>query len=84
MCRNQLGEDLQILKFIHRKIRRRDGVESLTTLEEGESSSVVRYGLFDLLFSGGRHFSTTFFLWSPPLFLCFAHACDVMNHVCEI
>ena len=39
MFKNKLGEgeDSQIPKFIHLKIRRRDGVESLTTLEEGES-----------------------------------------------
>ena len=32
----KLGEDSPIPKFIQLKIRRRDGVESLTTLEEGE------------------------------------------------
>ena len=32
----KLGEDSPIPKFICLKIRRRDGVESLTTLEEGE------------------------------------------------
>ena len=31
-----LGEDSPIPKFIHLKIRRQYGVESLTTLEEGE------------------------------------------------
>ena len=36
MFKNKLGEDSPILKFIHLKIRRRDGVESLMTLEEGE------------------------------------------------
>ena len=36
MSKNKIGEDLQILKFIYLKIRRRDGVETLTTLEEGE------------------------------------------------
>ena len=36
MFKNRLGEDWPILKFIHVKIRRRGGVESLTTLEEGE------------------------------------------------
>ena len=36
MFKNKLGEDSPIQKFIHLKIRRRDGVESLTTLEEGE------------------------------------------------
>ena len=36
MFKNKLGEDSPIPKFIHLKIRRRDGVESLTTLEEGE------------------------------------------------
>ena len=34
--KNKLGEDLPIPKFIHLKIWRQDGVESLTTLEEGE------------------------------------------------
>ena len=36
MFKNELGEDSLIPKFIHLKIRRRDGVESLTNLEEGE------------------------------------------------
>ena len=36
MSKNKLGEDSPFLKFIHLKIRRRNGVESLTTLEEGE------------------------------------------------
>ena len=36
MAKNKLGEDSPIPKFIHLKIRSRDGVESLTTLEEGE------------------------------------------------
>ena len=36
MFKNKLGEDSPILKFEHLKIRRRDGVKSLTTFEEGE------------------------------------------------
>ena len=36
MSKNKIGEDLPIPKFIYLKIRRRDGVESSTTLEEGE------------------------------------------------
>ena len=36
MSKNKIGEDSPIPKFIYLKIRRRDGVESLTTLEEGE------------------------------------------------
>ena len=36
MFKNKLGKDSPIPKFIHLKIRRRDGAESLTTLEEGE------------------------------------------------
>ena len=36
MFKNKLGEDSPIPKSIHLKIRRRDGVESLTTLKEGE------------------------------------------------
>ena len=36
MFKNKLGEDSPIPKYIHLKIRHRDGVESLTTLEEGE------------------------------------------------
>ena len=36
MSKNKTGEDSPILKFIYLKIRRRDDVESLTTLEEGE------------------------------------------------
>ena len=36
MPKNKIGEDSPIPKFIYLKIQRRDGVESLTTLEEGE------------------------------------------------
>ena len=36
MSKNKIGEDSPIPKFIYLKIRRRDGVESTTTLEEGE------------------------------------------------
>ena len=36
MSKYKIGEDSPIPKFIYLKIRRRDGVESLTTLEEGE------------------------------------------------
>ena len=36
MSKNKIGEDSPIPKFIYLKIRRPDGVESLTTLEEGE------------------------------------------------
>ena len=34
--KNKIGEDSPIPQFIYLKIRRRDGVESLTTLEEGK------------------------------------------------
>ena len=33
MFKNKLSEDSPIPKFIHLKVRRRDGVESSTTLE---------------------------------------------------
>ena len=36
MSRNKIGEVSPIPKFMYLKIRRRNGVESLTTLEEGE------------------------------------------------
>ena len=36
MSKNKLGQDSPSPKFIHLKIRRRDGIESSTTLEEGE------------------------------------------------
>ena len=36
MFKNKLSEDSPIPKFIHLKIRRRDDVVFLTTLEEGE------------------------------------------------
>ena len=36
MYKNKIGEDLPIPKLIYLKIRRRGGVESLMTLEEGE------------------------------------------------
>ena len=36
MFKNKLGEDSPIPKFIHLKIQHRDGIKSLTTLEEGE------------------------------------------------
>ena len=36
MSKNKLGQDSPFPKFLHLKIRRLNGVESLTTLEEGE------------------------------------------------
>ena len=36
MPKNKICEDSPIPKFIYLKIQRQDGVESLTTLEEGE------------------------------------------------
>ena len=36
MSKNKIGEDSPIPKIIYLKIRRRDGVESLAILEEGE------------------------------------------------
>ena len=36
MSKNKLGEESPFPKFIHLKIWRQDGVESLTTLAEGE------------------------------------------------
>ena len=36
MSKNKTGEDSPIPKLIYLKIRRRHGVKSLTTLEEGE------------------------------------------------
>ena len=36
MFKNKVGEDSPIPNFIHLKIRLRDGVEYLMTLEEGE------------------------------------------------
>ena len=36
MSKNKLGQDSPFPRFLHLKIRRRNGVESLTTLEEGE------------------------------------------------
>ena len=36
MSKNEIGQDSSIPKFIYLKILRRDGVESLTILEEGE------------------------------------------------
>ena len=36
MSKNKIGYDSPIPKFIYLKIRRQDGVESLTILEEGE------------------------------------------------
>ena len=40
MFKNKFGEDSPNPKFIHLKIRR-DGVESLTTLEEGEFKVII-------------------------------------------
>ena len=55
MFKNKLGEDSPIQKFIHLKIRRQDGVESLTTLEEGEFKvpidGCISYQLKDFNFS---------------------------------
>ena len=36
--KNKQGEDSPFPKFLHHKIRRRNGVESLTILQEGSSS----------------------------------------------
>ena len=36
MSKNEIGEDSPIPKFVYLKIWRREGVESLKTLEEGE------------------------------------------------
>ena len=36
MSKNEIGQDSPIPKFIYLKIRRPDGVKSLTILEEGE------------------------------------------------
>ena len=36
MFKNKLGKDSPILKITYLKIQCRDGVESLTTIEEGE------------------------------------------------
>ena len=36
MFKNKLREDSPVPKFLHLKIQSRDGIESLTTLEEGE------------------------------------------------
>ena len=36
MSKNKICEDCPIPKFIYLKIQRRDGVESVTNLEEGE------------------------------------------------
>ena len=36
MFKNRLGEDSPILKFIYLNIRRRNGVESVAILDEGE------------------------------------------------
>ena len=36
MSKNKIGEDSPIPKCIYLKIRRRDGVESLATFQEGE------------------------------------------------
>ena len=36
MSKNEIGQDSPIPKFIYLKIRRRDGIESLTILEEGK------------------------------------------------
>ena len=50
MSRNKIGEDSPIPKFIYLKIRRRDGVESLTTLEEGEFKVPID-GCINMLFN---------------------------------
>ena len=51
MFKNKLGEDSPIPEFIHLKIRRRDGVESLTTLEEGEFKAPID-GCIKVTFTG--------------------------------
>ena len=41
MLKNKLGKNSPIPEFIHLKIRRQNGVESLTTLEEGEFKVLI-------------------------------------------
>ena len=54
MSKNEIGQDSPIPKFIYLKIRRRDGVESLAILEEGEfkvpiDGCISIYSLFSIL-----------------------------------
>ena len=50
--KNKLGQDSPFPKFLHLKIRRRNGVESLTTLEEGEFKFAIdvciKYSFWDM------------------------------------
>ena len=56
MFKNKLGEDLPIPKFMHLKIRLPDGIESLTTLEEGEFKVPI-----DGCIKGGVFYKSTWF-----------------------
>ena len=53
MSKNKMGEDSLIPKFIYLKIRRGDGVESLTTLEEGEFKLPIDGCISSLYYSYG-------------------------------
>ena len=59
MSKNKIGEDSPIPKFIYLKIRRRDGVKSLTTLEEGELQVPID-GCINLLKSNCERVKTFF------------------------
>ena len=48
MFKNKLGEDSPIPKFIHRKIRRRGGVKSLTTLVAALDLGTVLNNIYEL------------------------------------
>ena len=68
MLKNKLGEDSPIPKFMHLKIQRWDGVESLTTLEEGEFKvpiddciNMARNAILNL-FSPKKHYFTPKYL----------------------
>ena len=69
MSKNEIGQDSSIPEFIYPKIQRRDGVESLTILEEGEFKvpidGCIKYGY---MYDAPRPMSTfsVFFTTSWP------------------
>ena len=76
--KNKLGQDSPFPKFLHLKIRRQNGVESLTTLEEGEFKFAIDGCINGSLFHtrnplASFPFSTKISLIMGPFFHNFQH-----------
>ena len=59
MFKNKLGEDSPIPECMHVTSRRRHGVESLTTLEEGEFKVPIDGCITEAIFHHRQHYGIT-------------------------